>query len=369
MKNLILLIVISTLLSACGRSGMSADVTGNTMDTQVQVPATIPDFDFTDSTPEPDLVVPTPDQVPDEIIAEIPDETTTTTTTTTTMPAAVTTTSTTVPTEPTATTTTTTLIESPSTTTTTLKEAEVAVLPPESGDPDFEPSQLVPGAKKEDFVGFSNLKPTIFFKAIVNENSAAGSCSAEDKVSIWTREGEGAPQELVKICKKNYSKCLMEGSCVITQGDQRYPLNIVGWSKAYQRYIFTVIDVKRCPYGYGPGGKCLDPYYSVAADLSIYKQGDVIFVPAIVGLDMGNGTKHHGFFIIRDSGDMIKGRGRFDFFTGYHTDTDPKNLFKKFRLGDVNTNLKYYLLKNPGKLNTFVKKMRNYPHLPKSQLR
>lgn len=35
---------------------------------------------------------------------------------------------------------------------------------------------------------------------------------------------------------------------------------------------------------------CLDPYFTVAADLNFYKLGDVIFVPQFVGEVMPDGV-------------------------------------------------------------------------------
>ena len=59
---------------------------------------------------------------------------------------------------------------------------------------------------------------------------------------------------------------------------------------------------------------CLDPYYSVAADLDIYKLGTVVYVPSFVGVLLPSGVNHDGYFVVRDSGSSIKGYGRFDFF-------------------------------------------------------
>lgn len=230
-------------------------------------------------------------------------------------------------------------------------------------EPDFDPSLIVPGASHEDFVGYSELSPTIYYKAIINEDKAPSACEDSTKVSMLGPN----EKEILKVCRKTLAKCQLEGSCVIIQNQKRYPVNFFGRGKMTGRFLYSLIDTKRCPHGYGVRSMCLDPFYTLAADLKIYKPGDVIYVPAVAGLDLGNGRRHHGFFIIRDMGHLIIGRGRFDFFTGTLTANDPKNPFKKLKLADKNTRLKYYLLKNPSELNKMVKKMRNYPNAPSSK--
>lgn len=67
-------------------------------------------------------------------------------------------------------------------------------------------------------------------------------------------------------------------------------------------------------------GKCLLTYFSIAADKTHFKMGDVVFIPAMVGLKvkMPDGTEfeHPGYFVVHDVGGAIKGGGRFDFFVG-----------------------------------------------------
>ncbi|PIS10024.1 MAG: hypothetical protein COT73_11470, partial [Bdellovibrio sp. CG10_big_fil_rev_8_21_14_0_10_47_8] len=93
-----------------------------------------------------------------------------------------------------------------------------------------------------------------------------------------------------------------------------------------------------------------------------YPLGGVIFVPAAGGLNLGNGRIHNGFFVIRDSGGGIKGKGRFDFFTGLYSDTSKKNPFRQLNLGDRNSRMPFYLVK--GDLARRVLRDRAYPELP-----
>ncbi|MNL04001.1 hypothetical protein D3C87_1245580 [compost metagenome] len=79
---------------------------------------------------------------------------------------------------------------------------------------------------------------------------------------------------------------------------------------------------------------CLDPYYTVAADLTIYKSGDVIFVPKVVGIKLPTGETHDGFFIVRDRGAAILGPFRFDFFTGFEGIRDMANILARMGFGN-----------------------------------
>lgn len=358
MKQVFSLIMLALLMAACGGSSGSFRMS-NTPVGEEFPEAQIPDFDFTDSGPLPDMDVPYPTEEPEEA------STTTTTTSTSTSTTVRIVTTTTIKSPKIASTTTT------STTTTTLPEEIVVTAPPNPKkekpvENEFDPTSVVASATKEDFVGFNTLSPTVYYIAKVDENAPEYTCNAEEKRSVLRKNtSTNEVSEIIKLCPKAFDKCKLEGTCLVIQGDKKIPLNYHYYDKTDLRSYWVIIDVKKCAFGYGVKNSCLDPYYTLAADLNIYKPGDVIFVPALVGVDMGNGKKHHGFFIIRDQGRGIIGRGRFDFFTGYQTNTDSKNLFKKFKLGDVNTKLKYYLVKNPSKLNKFIKDSRNYPNLPK----
>ncbi|MNL34732.1 3D domain protein [compost metagenome] len=72
----------------------------------------------------------------------------------------------------------------------------------------------------------------------------------------------------------------------------------------------------------------------MAADLKIYKPGDVIFVPRLVGVTMPTGEVHDGFLIVRDRGAAIVGVSRFDFFTGFEGLRNPANIM--VRMGFAN---------------------------------
>lgn len=88
---------------------------------------------------------------------------------------------------------------------------------------------------------------------------------------------------------------------------------------------------KGCNTALGAAGRCLVPYFSIAADLRFYRAGDIVFIPEIRGqsITLPNGTeiKHPGYFIVDDTGGAIKGSGRFDFFTGGEQPNSNKNSF------------------------------------------
>lgn len=82
----------------------------------------------------------------------------------------------------------------------------------------------------------------------------------------------------------------------------------------------------------GATGSCLVPFFSVAADLSVYPAGTIIKVPEIAGQTVylppnALPIKHPGYFIVGDTGSAIKGQNRFDFFTGSYEQRDKANVF------------------------------------------
>lgn len=86
-----------------------------------------------------------------------------------------------------------------------------------------------------------------------------------------------------------------------------------------------------CPTTTGADGTCLFPYISIAADLSRYRAGDIISMPSLRGqvVRLANGVEveHPGYFIVADTGGAIKGKGRFDMFTGIMNQHDRVNSF------------------------------------------
>lgn len=177
-------------------------------------------------------------------------------------------------------------------------------------------------SKKED----GGLRPTIYYKpTIVADRSKCSPNALKDMISP-------AGKILETLCEKDYRQCLMQGSCFVESDQGRRSYNVYSSKGGMTRFV--EVDTKKCPFGYGVKNSCLDPYFSVAADLSIYSLGDVIFVPRLVGLRMPNGEYHDGFVIVRDKGGRIVGPDRFDFFTGFYDHLAKENTLAQVGFGD-----------------------------------
>lgn len=168
---------------------------------------------------------------------------------------------------------------------------------------------------------------------------------------------------LFMVCAPVYNSCLLQGTCELKNEDGPALVNYAGQQNS--EYKFSKVKSDVCHFGYGAGKLvCLDPYYSLAADLSIYRLGQVIYIPSVVGVTLPDGSKHDGYFVVRDSGGDIKGYGRFDFFTGFNAPLRAVNPFSKIDLSDKNTHFQYYVVVAEEALA--VLKKRNYPLLPVS---
>lgn len=166
-------------------------------------------------------------------------------------------------------------------------------------------------------------------------------------------------QVLFRVCEEIYDACLMQGTCEIKSSQGRLLVNVAG--KTNSDYRFGKVQNKACRYGMGAGNSvCLDPFHSVAADLSIYKLGQVIYIPSAVGVALPDGSKHEGYFVVRDSGGAIKGHGRFDFFTGFFAQA--QNPFVSIGFSDKDSHVQYYVLES--KEAESILKKRKYPQIP-----
>ncbi|MBC7464375.1 MAG: hypothetical protein H7256_00140 [Bdellovibrio sp.] len=167
---------------------------------------------------------------------------------------------------------------------------------------------------------------------------------------------------LFNACQEVYAGCEMEGTCLIQQKSKKLLLNVDDVRDGERHFV--VLKDSGCAYGQGArrdkvkGYKtmCLDPYYSVAADLRIYNLGDVIYIPSAVGILLPNGTTHDGYFVVRDSGGAIKGYGRFDFFSGFKSNSNP---LKLAGFSDKDNNVPYFVVK--GSQASQILEKRNFP--------
>ncbi|KYG66113.1 hypothetical protein AZI86_03350 [Bdellovibrio bacteriovorus] len=207
-------------------------------------------------------------------------------------------------------------------------------------------------AEKSDFTGPGRLKPTIYYFPVFNED--------ESKCEKDTMMHASGGKELLKVCEKTAKECGLQGSCAIVQDGVTRSFNVLGARNGQDRF-FEIKD--SCKYGFGVENACLDPFYTLAADLSLYEPGQVIYIPGVVGMELPDGSKHSGYFVIRDRGRGVTGTGRFDFFSGMMAWKDSKNPFTKMGLGDVKTNIPYYKVK--GKTAQQVLRHRAFPKLPR----
>lgn len=194
--------------------------------------------------------------------------------------------------------------------------------------------------------------PTIYYLPVIYNDLMY--CLPSNKVPVVDTRG----QILTKICSTHYKDCALQGSCVVIEKDQRIRISVS--SVRLGVTTFSRVAESTCPNGQTGAGICVDPFHSIAADLSIYKLGDVIFVPAIAGIKLPDESQHSGYFIVRDTGSAIKGKGRFDFYTGYYGLNHPKNVFVKYQLGDKNTRLPYYKV-----VDTIAQKVRSSRNFPR----
>lgn len=191
--------------------------------------------------------------------------------------------------------------------------------------------------------------PTVYFTPRFTK--ADNTCEGL-KVAIQNSKG----QTLIKVCRHIYESCALQGACSIegrlfnvTTGNVRLT-------------YFAEITNMGCPYGKGVNMACLDPFHTIAADLRAHKPGDVIYVPKVRGTLLPDGKTHDGYFVVRDRGGAIKGRGRFDFFAGFMSYRDPNNPFAALGLGDKRNRFEYVEIK--GEMAQKVLAARNFPRLP-----
>lgn len=225
---------------------------------------------------------------------------------------------------------------------------------PESAPTDT--SWVPEGLTPEDFSTGSKMSPTIYYHPVIKDS--ADRCKPEERVDMLTIDDK----VLIKVCKVDFAKCTIQGTCTFVDGETRRSFNHHSTKGGVDRYF----EMKQtgCIYGYGVTNICLDPFYSVAADLTIYRPGTVIYVPSAKGLALPNGHIHDGFFVVRDRGGGVKGAQRFDFFTGSFSWISEKNPFAQARLGDPQRKQKFFILKSEA-ARAHTLKTRNFPAVPK----
>lgn len=197
------------------------------------------------------------------------------------------------------------------------------------------------------------LKPTIYYQPVVNKDNL--NCSSNSLRDLLSPDG----RVLETICEYDYKACITQGTCTVHSQGKITAYNYHSQKEGRSR--FMVVDLSTCPFGYGARSTCLDPYFSVAADLNIYKLGDVIFVKKLVGVRIPTSEVHDGFLIIRDSGGGIVGPGRFDFYTGYLNYLNKANTLAQLGFGDPKNRIEYRMA-TPEEAQA-VRLQRNFPRI------
>ena len=203
------------------------------------------------------------------------------------------------------------------------------------------------------------ITPTVYY--IPQYDQTELTCSS--RVDIKSRDGK----KTITVCKAVYDDCVMQGTCQIKKSPQVFLINVSGKVNGERR--FSIVEKSKCLYGNGAvrdnktvfTTMCLDPYFSIAADLSLYKLGEVIYIPSLVGMVLPNGLFHDGYFIVRDTGGSIKGHGRFDFFAGFDSPKNKGNPLTSYRLVDKDTHVPYFIVQ--GSKAFEILKERNFPFL------
>lgn len=196
------------------------------------------------------------------------------------------------------------------------------------------------------------LNPTIYFVKTIN----LGKQDCATKKTLYSTEGK----VIKKVCAVDYKTCVIEGTCALVGGQETKLINYVDQNK---QGVPLFKDVgEKCPYGLGVRNICLDPFYTVAADLKFHKAGEVIFVEAVKGTKLPNGEVHDGFFIVRDKGGAIKGANRFDFYTGLLHYKNEANPFTPIGLSSSRRSFSYR--RATSSETAYVREKRNFPGLP-----
>jgi 3D (Asp-Asp-Asp) domain-containing protein len=174
-----------------------------------------------------------------------------------------------------------------------------------------------------DQIPVPDLRPTMYYIANESETACEGRYNGGDFDGTEVSEVLSPSGELIaNVCTRFFKVLSMEGTGVLR--DRGQGELTVNWAGSYR---FKVMD--KCIYGEGVKGLCLIPYHTIAADLTVYPVGTIIYIPRAEGLKLPNNKIHNGYFIVRDTGGAFRGIGpkRVDLFVGVEHDRD--NIFSR----------------------------------------
>ncbi len=185
-----------------------------------------------------------------------------------------------------------------------------------------------PRVNPADVKRISDLLPTMYYiadeaKANCKGKYGAVTYTGTERSKVRTMDG----RDIATVCTRFYKILMMEGSAILNdRGQGRISVNYSGIVGDEKR--FHIVD--RCIYGEGVRRDlCLLPYHTLATDNKVHLIGEIIFVPKAVGLTLPDGSRHEGYFIVRDTGKAFQGIGaqRVDMFTGL--DPDYSNILQR----------------------------------------
>lgn len=173
---------------------------------------------------------------------------------------------------------------------------------------------------------------------------------------------------IVQLCHRSYKACLLDGGCEVVTASGKVMISFEKYDAQKGHSYFSKVDTDRCPYGLGVQEVCIDPYFSVSADRTQAKLGDVIFVPALVGVKLPTGETHNGYLIVRDFADGNTGsvRGVMDIQVG-PVAIDSSNILSQMGFEHARRHFEYRLVTGTEAQN--VLKNRNFPLIPSSALK
>ena len=205
------------------------------------------------------------------------------------------------------------------------------------------------------YSAYEKMISTVYYIPFYNLDRPYSCTGKDQKFTVRTTD----KKPIAALCRNHIKNCMMQGSCAVIKNQKRMLLNYREYYN-HKEPLFVILEQSECPYGRGPRNVCLEPYYTVAADLRFHHLGDVIYVPELKGVTLPNGEIHDGFFLVRDTGGRIKGKNRFDFYTGFTPYLDSYNPFTAAGLQDKKNGM-HYLKVISSNLENKIKEKRNFP--------
>lgn len=170
------------------------------------------------------------------------------------------------------------------------------------------------GAEPPKLVSLGQFNPSFYWIALEKDDG-----QARDQ-DLYDVDGN----RLVSVSAKFLKELKMEGTGRLLDG------RLINFKARVQKPDGTFeIRWRWCgpeaPYGYGYEDYLLRAFRSLAVDATVIPLGSRIYIPAVVGAKLPDGTVHDGFFEAIDIGSAIVNK-RIDVFTSFG---DQSSVFRK----------------------------------------